>query len=100
MPEDFDHSATALLTAAVSASPLEPMRMLSGFLLSCVAPPELNPEPHAVSAAASPTAARAAPVLLNFMTVVPFDRDRRTWCRRLPPRRAPGDSTCARQAGG
>src|SRR3954449_2868304 len=97
-PELFDQLATALLTEAASASPLAAMSTVRGLVDFWLDPESLNPDPQAVRLTAIAAAAAIAPTLVIFM-VVPFNGDCRARCCRLP-RRAPGDSTCARQAGG
>ncbi|GAB3393968.1 hypothetical protein GCM10027568_23750 [Humibacter soli] len=65
MPEDFDQSDTALVTAVVSAGPLEPINTVSGFFDDESAPlvdvllPLPNPEPQALRAKAVATASAA-----------------------------------------
>jgi hypothetical protein len=60
VPEDFDQDATADFTAAVSASPLEPIITVSALFDEVSDPlvelPLLNPEPQALRASAVVTA--------------------------------------------
>src|SRR5690606_22746337 len=97
-PLSAAHALAASCTAVVSAVPLDPMRIVSSLPF-----PESFPSPppeHPASTTAEAAASAMAPLHVFLLIALPFLRcDRRARCRRLP-RRAPGDSTGARQAGG